>query len=238
MHYIFSIEGNIGSGKSTLLNILSKKIQNINSYEIVYLTEPVSIWESIKDSDGKNIIEKFYGNNEKYAFSFQMMAYISRIHEIKKIIDKNKNLIIICERSVFTDKNVFTQMLYDDNKISEIEFNIYKKWFYEFLNDIPISGIIYLKTSTEICDHRVKQRNRKGETIPLEYLDNCNKYHNNWLSHESVPVLNLNGDINFKENIPNNWINIIKNFIIELSPNFNKTYIQSNLLIENGMPIY
>ena len=167
-----------------------------------------------------------------------MMAYISRIHEIKKIIDKNKNLIIICERSVFTDKNVFTQMLYDDNKISEIEFNIYKKWFYEFLNDIPISGIIYLKTSTEICDHRVKQRNRKGETIPLEYLDNCNKYHNNWLSHESVPVLNLNGDINFKENIPNNWINIIKNFIIELSPNFNKRYIQSNLLVENGMPIY
>ena len=97
---------------------------------------------------------------------------------------------------------------------------------------------LFLKTSTEICDHRVKQRNRKGETIPLEYLDNCNKYHNNWLSHESVPVLNLNGDINFKENIPNNWINIIKNFIIELSPNFNKTYIQSNLLIENGMPIY
>ena len=72
---IYSIEGNIGSGKSTLVNML--KIEQENNKNIVFMDEPVCIWESIKDKEGTNIIEKFYGNTPKYAFSFQMMAYIS-----------------------------------------------------------------------------------------------------------------------------------------------------------------
>ena len=90
MHYIFTIEGNIGSGKSTLLNILKQNLTSINGTEIIYLTEPVSAWESIQDKSGTNIIEKFYNDNKKYAFLFQMMAYISRIHQIKKTLKKKK----------------------------------------------------------------------------------------------------------------------------------------------------
>jgi len=35
-------------------------------------------------------LEKFYENNEKYAFQFQMMAYISRLSIMKSAIKKNK----------------------------------------------------------------------------------------------------------------------------------------------------
>ena len=74
------------------------------------------------------------------------LCYILKLH---------KNVIIISERSVFTDKEIFAKMLYDDDKIEDIEYNIYLKWFDEFVKDIQISGIIYVNTNSEICEKRV-----------------------------------------------------------------------------------
>ena len=237
MHYIFTIEGNIGSGKSTLVKKLKKTFDNIDNIKIIFLQEPVSVWENIKDKNGKNIIEKYYENQKKYAFSFQMMAYISRIHQIKDVLKTNKNVIIISERSIFTDKEIFAKMLYDDNKIEEIEYNIYLKWFDEFVKDIPISGIIYVKTNPEICEKRVIKRNRKGETIPLSYLQNCHRYHENWLNNENTPILTLNGNQEFINDIPDGWFNTIKIFIKNLSVNlFNNSSIDD--ILQNGMPIF
>tara|TARA_B100001287_G_C22578124_1_gene479641 strand:+ start:168 stop:881 length:714 start_codon:yes stop_codon:yes gene_type:complete len=237
MHYIYSIEGNIGSGKSTLVKKLKKTFDNIDNIKIIFLQEPVSVWENIKDKNGKNIIEKYYENQKKYAFSFQMMAYISRIHQIKDVLKNNKNVIIISERSIFTDKEIFAKMLYDDNKIEEIEYNIYLKWFDEFVKDIPISGIIYVKTNPEICEKRVVKRNRKGETIPLSYLQNCHRYHENWLNNENTPILTLNGNQEFINDIPDGWFNTIKIFIKNLSVNlFNNSSIDD--ILQNGMPIF
>ena len=50
MHYIFSVEGNIGSGKSTLVKMLKNTFQNVKNTTVVYLPEPVSVWESITDN--------------------------------------------------------------------------------------------------------------------------------------------------------------------------------------------
>jgi len=238
MHYIFTIEGNIGSGKSTLVKKLKKKINYLEDIKIIFLDEPVSVWENIKDKNGKNIIEKYYENQKKYAFSFQMMAYISRIHQIKEILKTNKNVIIISERSVFTDKEIFAKMLYDDNKIEEIEYNIYLKWFDEFVKDIPISGIIYVKTNPEICEKRVIKRNRKGETIPLSYLQNCYIYHENWLNNENKPILTLDGNTEFINDLPNGWVETIKIFIKDLTIKLFNKYTDINLMLDDGMPIY
>ena len=98
---IVSIEGNIGSGKSTVINTLKEyyKSSYKNNNKVYFLEEPVSEWVEIKDSDGKNIIEKFYENQEHYSFSFQMMAYISRLAMLKRAIKhcKEKGIkLIIC----------------------------------------------------------------------------------------------------------------------------------------------
>ena len=53
----------------------------------MYLPEPVDIWESIKDKNGKNVIESYYEDQVKFAFPFQMMAYISRVHQICEIMN-------------------------------------------------------------------------------------------------------------------------------------------------------
>ena len=118
----------------------------------------------------------------------------------KQIIDKNP--IIITERSLYTDKYVFAKMLYDDNKMEEINFQIYNKWFEEFASEFPITKIIYIKTNPELCFERIKKRSRNGESnIPLIYLENCHNYHNIMIQTQLkekkiVKILNGNNDIN------------------------------------------
>jgi len=218
MTYIFSIEGNIGSGKSTIINNLKNTLYNLNYKNIIYLPEPVDVWQSIKNSSGKNIIECYYENQQEYAFSFQMMAYISRIHQLRTAVKNNRGSIIITERSVLTDKNVFAKMLYDDKKIREIDYAIYLKWFNEFKKETPISGIIYIKTTPEIASERVVKRSRKGETIPIEYLRSCDSYHDNWLLNEKIPILQIDGSVDFLDEIPTDWYLNIKEFIRKYIP--------------------
>lgn len=108
--FIVSVEGNIGSGKSTILKALREKCKDVGGIPIVYVDEPVSQWEQIKSKEGKNMIELFYSNPSKYAFSFQMMAYISRFTLIKNAVQENPNSVIVTERCLLTDCVVFASM--------------------------------------------------------------------------------------------------------------------------------
>jgi deoxyadenosine/deoxycytidine kinase len=180
---IISIEGNIGSGKSTLINRLKDHCTTFTTF--IYLPEPVDLWNEIKDEFGNTIIQKYYSDKKKYSFAFQMMAYITRLSQLKKCIESSPpDSIIITERCLYTDRYVFAKMLYDTKLIEEIEYSIYIRWFDEFKNYTNVSGIIYIKTTPEICLERTKIRNRKGEeTIPLEYLSSCHTYHQNWIKN-------------------------------------------------------
>ena len=231
MTLIYSIEGNIGSGKSTLVNLLNENLLYINDKQLVFLQEPVDIWNTVKDENEVTILEKFYDNQEKYAFSFQMMAYISRIHLLKKTIVKFPNCIIITERSVFTDKNVFAKMLYDDKKIEEVNYQIYLKWFDEFIKDVPLTGIIYIQTTPEKSLERINIRARKGEKISLEYLQKCNDYHDNWIGNENTALLTIDGNIEFNA-FPPPWYNEIITFIKTFSPKQSQVNMQK--LTENA----
>lgn len=175
---IISIEGNIGTGKSTFLKILQQRFAHDDS--IIFLQEPISEWNAIKDENGSTILERYYADQKAFAFPFQMMAYISRIALLREALRK-KPRVIITERSVMTDKWVFASMLKDDKKIDEIGYAIYNRWFEEFLTDLPIFTHVYLRCEPSVSANRVKKRNRKGEDIPLEYLERCHNYHDNWL---------------------------------------------------------
>ena len=117
-----------------------------------------------------------------------MMAYISRLQRLHEtIINSTECDIIICERSLETDKNVFCKMLYDEGKISSYGYQIYNKWFDYFKLFDAQSKYVYLKTDYNICHERVSKRNRTGENdIPKEYLQANNRYHDNWLLNEKA----------------------------------------------------
>ena len=159
MSQIISIEGNIGSGKSTILKELKDHFKDVKN--IIFLQEPVSEWNTIKDISGKTILSKFYEDQKKYSFAFQMMAYISRLALLKKAIEENPNGIIITERCLDTDRYVFAKMLYDNGKIEDVEYQIYLKWFDHFINIGGIHKVIYLKADSNICFYRINKRNKK-----------------------------------------------------------------------------
>lgn len=210
---IISIEGNIGSGKSTLLANLKNHFKD--NVHIIFLKEPVDEWSKIKDKNGITILEKFYADQDKYSFSFQMMAYISRLKLLKdaistikekelKIIEKQLQKLsnaekqdkpsykqpsytIITERSLYTDKMVFAKMLYDNHKIEHINYQIYLNWFNTFAEEFPVDKIIYVRADPEICYKRIGIRHRDGENnIPIEYLASCNEYHDKMLDKTSI----------------------------------------------------
>lgn len=209
---IISVDGNIGSGKSTLVSILKCHYK----CDVVVLTEPVDSWNEIKENEtDENIISKFYKDKHRYSFSFQILALITRISEIRKVIKTNPNAVIITERSIDTDRNVFCKMLYDEGYINEIEYKIYMKCYNEFEDEFPIAGTIYLYTSPCICYRRILMRDRKGENIDIDYLEKCSEYHDNWLKTSQNLFIKLDGNIDIYKspNLIRGWIKEISGFL-------------------------
>jgi deoxyadenosine/deoxycytidine kinase len=186
---IISIEGNIGAGKTTLLNRLQDN--NINN-EIVFVKEPVDVWETFKDSNDETMLEKFYKDPNKYAFAFQIMAFTTRVQTLENAIKSNPQAkLFICERSLEADKYIFAKMLHDDKVIDDVMYQVYCRSFQQYLaNRHKLSGIIYVCTNPALSYERIGIRGREGESkITMEYLERCHQYHLNWLEHTDIPVL-------------------------------------------------
>ena len=183
---IISIDGNIGSGKSTLFNNLKKLLKSKKN--IGFVPEPVQEWNEIVDKNNVPILTNLYSNIQKFAFRFQMMAYISRISLLREMCNKGIYDVLITERSVYTDRNLFCKMLYDDGIIEHDEYTIYNKWFHEFTNNLNLSHIIYVNADPEICFQRILKRKRDGEKVDIDYLERLHTYHEKWLNNCEYPV--------------------------------------------------
>jgi deoxyadenosine/deoxycytidine kinase len=225
---VVSIEGNIGSGKSTLLENLRKYYED--THTVVFLKEPVDDWAKIQDEHGITILEKFYHDQEKYSFPFQMMAYVSRLKVLRDALkeiksrhmsNENEKVVIITERSLYTDKMVFAKMLFDSGKIEYVNYQIYLSWFDTFAEEFPVHKVVYVKTMPEKCHSRILRRSRDGESnIPFEYLFNCALYHDKMLDKSSNDcycadqlILDGNIDIYQNKNQLDDWIQEIDSFI-------------------------
>ena len=221
---IISIEGNIGAGKSTLLFRLQQLSYRIKPHQTIeFVTEPVERWsvdfphtsgvgkitnnegrrpELFGDVESDNILSHYYADPDKYAFPFQIMAYTTQTDELYKSI-KKEPAIVLSERSLESNHEIFTKMLHNEGKIDTIHYKIYceNADTCRRLCPHPITtdAVIYLRTRPEVCAERVQKRGREGEDlITLDYLKNCHEYHDNWLGKmpaEQCLVLDANEDI-------------------------------------------
>ena len=196
---LVTVQGNIGAGKSTFLKHVEAAARN--RLDVCVLAEPVEEWERIQDGKGNDMLTLFYGDQKRYAFAFQMMAYISRLAILKRAINKGYNLII-SERSLTCDREVFARMLANDGMLSQVEYKIYLQWFDEFTRDLPKEHVFYIRTDPSTAAQRVAKRARPGESITQEYLTRCHEYHEDWIFRErrahSTKV--VDGDVDTEDN--------------------------------------
>lgn len=165
-------DGNIGCGKSKVIDtIITNKSINLPIYN-----EPLDDWQKW--------LELFYSNMTKYAFGFQLRV-------LKSHLDKKNYQKGIFERSPLSCQQVFGKLLYEDNMMSELEWNLTNEFNedYGWLPDI----VIYLKCSPEVCYSRVNKRHRSGEdSLELDYLIKVhNKYEELYNKNTSIKVITI-----------------------------------------------
>jgi deoxyadenosine/deoxycytidine kinase len=216
---LVSFDGDIGSGKSTMMKKAEEYYKN--NANIIFAEEPVRKWSLIKDKNGTEMLKLFYQDQEKHAFKFQIMAFVSRLTGLREIVKANqgKNIIIITERSLYTDKEIFAKMLFDQGKMSDVEHQIYLTLFDEFAAEFEVNKVVYIRTDPIKCYERIHLRAREGEElIPLAYLEECHRYHETFLDQDRCLfkeqlVLDGNQDIYQNTTLASEWMRQIDDFI-------------------------
>ena len=186
---VISIEGIVGVGKSYLITQLKENLKEIDSRPVIFLQEPVDIWTSVRDSDA-TILEKFYSDQQKYAFSFQTLVLVTMAKLLRETIAENPNAIIITERSIFSSKEIFVDSLFDTNMIESIDYEIYQMLFQEIEQSLrpAAAAMIYIKAPITTCFNRITKRKRKGEeNISLNYLESCELFHDRFYQNSHLP---------------------------------------------------
>ena len=216
---LISVDGNIGVGKTTFLKLLQKKMDNI---EVIF--EPVEEWCNIKNKNNENILSMFYKDKTRWGYTFQNMAYITRLLRILETMKKTNKNIIITDRSMETDKNIFGYLCYKNKQISEIEWNIYNYWnklYDDHLSENVTKFHIYLRAPPNITYQRILKRGRDEEkTIGMKYLTDLHNLHDKWLlNNKNNNILTIDCSIDFEHNedIFNDILLKINKYIHELS---------------------
>lgn len=172
--------------------------------KIVYLQEPIDEWTDIQ---GANLLDMFYKDGPRNAYTFQTWTFITRVEQLEKCIadlPQDTNVIIFVERSRNSDRNVFGQTLHDDGVISDMEWVMYNKWFNWLSGKAPkIDKTLYLRTSNvDINMSRIKKRNRPEEAqITLEYLQSLHDKHEAWLYDDPInasDITVIDADVDFE----------------------------------------
>lgn len=215
----FVIEGNIGSGKSTLCRMLEEENQKIE-----VIPEPVDAWKSCVDNvSGKNLLQSYYEDQHRWGFTFQLYGLLTRMEDIMKEMNEGKELRFV-ERSIYSYKHVFARSLYEAGKMNPLEWKMYENWF-EWLSQEKFGtlhqakGYIYLRANCKTSYDRMVKRERSEEkALPLEYLENINRYHDEWLKTmdcKDVLIIDVDEDFEHNEEVWKEMYNKIMDFVKE-----------------------
>ena len=172
------LSGNIGVGKTTLAEIISKKF----NWELQL--------EEVKDNP---YLDDFYKSMKDWSFHLQIFFLNSRFNQIQKISESKK--VVIQDRSIYEDFEVFTKTLYDSGILMDREFNNYKRLYNTILKYIKEPDLlIYLRNlNIDRIISNIDKRSRKFEkSIDKDYLKRLSLYYENWISkHPKDKVITI-----------------------------------------------
>ncbi|WP_062468868.1 deoxynucleoside kinase [Jeotgalibaca dankookensis] len=180
------LAGMIGAGKSTYTEMISSQLGTQAFYESV---------------DYNPILDKFYDNPKKWAFSLQIYFLNARFRSIKDALRADHNVL---DRSIYEDA-LFTYVNHLQGNISVEELVIYNDLLenmMEELEGVPKKSpdlLVFLDGPFEMILNRIQERGRDFEQIDdnpelLAYyrllFDNYQQWYENY-NHSAKIKINI-----------------------------------------------
>lgn len=154
MAFIVCIDGNIASGKTTVLQEIEKR-----GYKVFY--EPF---------EGNPWLPLYYKDPKKYSLNTQLWFLSERFRQYKNADFSSRDIVFI-ERSMYTDRFIFVELIRRQGNMNDLELDTYKHHFEIYKNPLPDVSIVLNIPATE-CKKRMDTRGRGMESsVPLEYLE-------------------------------------------------------------------
>ncbi|WP_198435126.1 deoxynucleoside kinase [Aerococcus urinae] len=179
--------GTIGAGKSTYAGKLAE-----------YLGTKV-FYEPVEENP---ILDKYYQDPKKYAFSLQIYFLNQRFKNIKAAFFDNNNVL---DRSIYEDE-LFTYLNVLNGNISEEEFGIYRDLLanmMEELDSLPKKVpdlLVFLDSSLDNAVKNIKKRGRvyeqpSSENGLYDYYRQLHSHYGQWYAdYDQSPKMRLNVD--------------------------------------------
>lgn len=162
---VIIIEGQIGVGKTTMGELLESELD-------------ISLYRELTQESTLNLLDRFYADKKRWAFTLQVHFLNERFRMIKQIFRAGGGTL---DRSIFGDR-IFAEMLHEDGDMLDEEFSTYSTLLDNMLEHAQDPTLlIYLDCSVDTAQERIKKRNRGLEsTIPRDYLENLNTRYLQW----------------------------------------------------------
>ncbi|MPQ21934.1 deoxynucleoside kinase [Carnobacterium divergens] len=169
---VIVLAGMIGAGKSTYTKLISEALESDAFYESV---------------DDNRILEKFYEDPKRWAFSLQIYFLNTRFRSIKQALQHQHNVL---DRSIYEDA-LFTKINHQQGNMSDAEMDTYLDLLdnmMEELDSLPKKApdlLIYLRGSLDTVLSRIKKRGRTFEQIDgneglLDYYTLLHSHYDDW----------------------------------------------------------
>eukprot|EP01129_Flabellula_baltica_P004891 TRINITY_DN1734_c0_g1_i1.p1 TRINITY_DN1734_c0_g1~~TRINITY_DN1734_c0_g1_i1.p1 ORF type:complete len:241 (-),score=59.63 TRINITY_DN1734_c0_g1_i1:16-738(-) len=196
------------SHKERLQDILKGK--DGKEYEVIFLKEPSDEWTTVIEVPEEyrglvpnDTIERynereetmlglFYRDQKKYGFPFQVNAYCTRAVKLYNLVEEivkrndDKNYVIVTERSILSDKEIFTKMLVRSGTFPLQLVATYEMFWQLIAGRFAqmIKSVLFLDVSIDNIQTRIQKRNRDEEngdsTIPVDYLLSLGERYNSF----------------------------------------------------------
>lgn len=159
------IEGQIGVGKTTMGELLEERFG-------------VPLFRELTNPDTLALLDRFYADKPRWAFTLQIHFLNERFRMIKEIFRSGGGCL---DRSIFGDR-IFAQMLEADGDMSKEEFRTYSTLLDNMLEHAQDPRLlIYLDCTVDTAIERIRKRNRGLEAgIPRDYLEHLNRRYLDW----------------------------------------------------------
>lgn len=146
------------------------------------------------------ILDKFYHNRKRYAFTLQIFFLNKRFEHIRQASKLNN---VIMDRSIYGDA-IFARLLNKNKELSDTEYEIFDELLNSMLQYVKKPKLlIYLEASTEEAMRRIDIRGRDYEKeVEKKYWMDLNDEYNNFFNDYTMsPILKINVEnLDFKNN--------------------------------------